>query len=228
LKKNKIKMVSADKMPHNDLVGCGRSEIGADICIVNPETCIPSAEDEVGEIWVKSKSVARGYWQRPRETKETFQAAIANSGEGPFLRTGDLGFILDGELYITGRIKDMIIIQGRNFYPQDIELTVERSHPALRPSCGAAFAVEDKNVERLVIVQEVNRELRNKSNLNEAINSIRLDVAKDHGLRAHVVVLIRPGTIRKTTSGKIQRRTNRDAFLANEFEILAEWRAPQS
>ncbi|MCI0474800.1 MAG: AMP-binding protein, partial [Anaerolineales bacterium] len=198
----------------------------ADIQIVNPQTCALAAPDEIGEIWVKSGSVAKGYWQNPAATEETFNARITNYDGGPFLRTGDMGFIHKGELYIAGRIKDMIIIQGRNYYPQDIELTVEQCDPALRPSCGAAFATDDGDHEQLIIVQEIKREQRKSENLRGVANNVRMAVAKSHGLRASAVVLIAPSTIEKTTSGKIQRHAVKESFLHGALEVLYEWRIP--
>ena len=130
------------------------------IVIVHPESLTPCAPDEVGEIWVSGPSVAQGYWNRPEETERTFRAYLAETGEGPFLRTGDLGFLKDGELFVTGRLKDLIIISGRNLYPHDIELTVEQSHPALRPGCCAAFSVDVADEEHLIIVAEVERRYR--------------------------------------------------------------------
>jgi acyl-CoA synthetase (AMP-forming)/AMP-acid ligase II len=207
-------------------VGCGGSSIDAEILIVNPQTKMQCPVDEVGEIWVKSSSIAQGYWGRPEETEKTFRAHLLPSNEGPFMRTGDLGFFHNGQLHITGRIKDMVIIQGRNFYPQDIELTIEKCHPALRPSFGAAFAVEDNQVDHLVVVQEVKREFRKSDDFEGIANAIRMAVAKNHGLRVQAVVLIMPSTIQKTTSGKIQRNATRDTFLSGDLETLYEWRAP--
>jgi acyl-CoA synthetase (AMP-forming)/AMP-acid ligase II len=126
------------------------------VVVVNPETLQRCSDNEVGEIWIAGDSVAQGYWSNPDETESTFKARVADIGEGPFLRTGDLGCVTGGELYITGRLKDLIIIRGRNHYPQDIELTAERSDRSLRPGCGAAFSVDDGGAERLVIVQEIN------------------------------------------------------------------------
>lgn len=207
-------------------VGCGWSSIGADIRIVNPGTKTQCSADEIGEIWVKSASVAKGYWGKPTETENTFQAYLLPSKEGPFMRTGDMGFIHNEQLHITGRIKDLIILQGRNFYPQDIELTIEKCHPAIRPSFGAAFAVEFNQVDHLVVVQEVKREYRKSGEFEEIANSIRMAVARNHGLRVQAVVLIMPSTIQKTTSGKIQRSATRDTFLIGDLETLYEWRAP--
>lgn len=225
LEANRVRLVDANAPNRYDFVSNGTSEISADLRIVNPVTMEPCAADEISEIWVQSDSVACGYWNRPEATKETFGARLA-SGEGPFMRTGDMGFLLEGNLYITGRIKDMILVQGRNFYPQDIELTVEKSHPAMRPSCGAAFAVNDGQTDRLVIVQEVKREFRKAGDYTGMMNAVRMAVAKNHGLRAHSVVLILPGTIAKTTSGKIQRSAACQAYLGGELNVLAAWRAP--
>ena len=148
------------------LVGCGHAVADTRIVIVNPESLTACASDEVGEIWVSAPSVAQGYWNRPEETELTFHAYLADTGEGPFLRTGDLGFLGDGELFVTGRLKDLIIIGGRNLYPQEIELTVQQSHPAVRPACCAAFSVEVADEERLIVAAEV--EPRYASNLHSA------------------------------------------------------------
>jgi acyl-CoA synthetase (AMP-forming)/AMP-acid ligase II len=228
LEKNKIVIVEKDHPECYEAVGCGVSSIDADIRIVNPITRQQCAPDEVGEIWVQSQSVAQGYWNRPQISDDIFKATL-DTGAGPFMRTGDMGFMIDGELFIGGRIKDMIIVQGRNYYPQDVELTVEKCHEAMRQSFGAAFAVHDEHgSERLVIVQEVKREHRGATpeQFSAMINAVRMAVAKAHGLRAHSVILIRPNTIHKTTSGKIQRAACRNSFLKKELDILAEWHAP--
>src|SRR4029453_7242743 len=139
-------------------------------------------QDEIGEVWVSSDSVARGYWDRPDETEYTFRACTSDTQEGRFLRTGDLGFLQDGELFLPGRLKDLIIIRGLNHYPQDIELTVERSHPSLRPGCGAAFSVEVNGEERLVVVQEVDR---HQEGFGEIIERIRRRVVEEHELQLY-------------------------------------------
>ena len=226
LAKHKLVFLSEEGPKSYVSVGCGWSSINADIRIVNAQTKELCAKDEVGEIWVSSTSVAQGYWKRPEETEKTFQAYVASSNEGPFMRTGDLGFIYNDQIHITGRIKDMVIIQGRNFYPQDIELTMEKCHDALRPSFGAAFAVEANQVDHLVVVQEVKREYRKSNDFEGIANAIRMAVAKNHGLRVQAVVLIMPSTIQKTTSGKIQRNATRESFLKGNLEVLYEWRAP--
>jgi amino acid adenylation domain-containing protein len=203
------------------LVGSGHTLADEKVIVVNPKTLTECAQDEVGEIWIWSRSVALGYWNRPDETAHTFRAHLS-TGNGPFLRTGDLGFIKDGELFITGRLKDLIIIRGRNHYPQDIEFSVERSDPALRPAAGAAFSVDVDGEERLVIVHEVER--RQQADLSKIINRIREVVTENHELQTYAVMLLGAGRIPKTSSGKIQRHACRDRFLANNLDALAEWR----
>src|SRR5205823_11018829 len=192
------------------------------IAIVDPESLRLAGAEEIGEIWVKGPSVAKGYWNRAEETEQIFNAFIAGSVDGPFLRTGDLGFLQDGELFVTGRLKDLIIIRGRNHYPQDIELTVEQSHQALRPGCGVAFSVDVLNEERLVIVQEVERQYRNL-NVGEVVETIRHAVAEEHELKVYAMVLIKTGSIPKTSSGKRQRRACREGFLARNLNTVGEW-----
>lgn len=210
--------VDADGGPRR-LVGCGTSKLEQRIIIVNPETLSECSPGILGEIWVAGPNVAHGYWKRPEETKETFQAYLRDTGEGPFLRTGDIGFIKDGELFVQGRIKDTIIIRGRNYYPQDIEQTVERGNEALKPRCNAAFAVEVNGQERLVIVQEVERDYRNVD-AERVAGDIRQAVAENHDLQVHAVLLIRAGTIPRTSSGKIQRYKCKLGFLNQSLEVV--------
>jgi amino acid adenylation domain-containing protein len=205
------------------VVGCG-AEYAGKIAIVDPESRIRAAEGQIGEIWVAGSSVARGYWNKPEETERVF-AARTSDDEGPFLRTGDLGFLRHGELCVTGRLKDLIIIRGRNHYPQDIELTVETAHPDLRPGCGAAFCVEVDEEERLVIVHEVDRACKDSNAVNAAISEA---IAQSHEVRAYAVVLIRAGSIPRTSSGKIQRFECRREFLEGRLKIIDEWRLDHS
>ena len=200
-------------------VSCGRTLPEQQIVIVHPEKLTRCQPDEVGEIWVSGPSIGQGYWNRKQETEATFCAYLADKEEGPFLRTGDLGFSQNGELFITGRLKDVVIIRGRNLYPQDIELTAERSHPALRKGSVAAFAVEVENEERLVIVQEL--EFRQKPDFEEAIAAIRQAVTLEQEVQVYAVVLIKGGSIPKTSSGKIQRRACKAEFLTGTLEVLA-------
>jgi acyl-CoA synthetase (AMP-forming)/AMP-acid ligase II len=166
--------------------------------------------------------VCKGYWRNPDATRAVFLARIDGEGEEPWLRTGDLGFMdEDGEIFITGRIKDVIIVRGINHYPQDIENTVYDSHPALRRHCGAAFSVLDENnQEKVVLVQEVERTHRHHLDTDEIVACIREAVATEHEIALDAIVLIRPGTIPKTTSGKIQRSLARRQWLDNAFAPL--------
>ena len=203
------------------LVGCGRQGLGENIVIVDPTSFTPCVDQVVGEFWVAGGSVASGYWQRSEQTQETFQAYLKPTGEGPFLRTGDLGFLHQGELFVTGRLKDVIIVRGQNHYPQDIELTVQKSHPALRLDCGAAFTIEQKGQPQLVIVQEVERTALRGLDIKHVIGNITEAVINEHGLQVYATVLIKPGSIPKTSSGKIQRHACRQRFLEeslNEIE----------
>jgi 8-amino-7-oxononanoate synthase/acyl carrier protein len=204
------------------LVGCGRVLPEEEVVIVNPETFEQLPDDRIGEIWVSSPSVALGYWQKPQATEETFQARVAGSNHGPFLRTGDIGFLERGELFVTGRLKDLIIVRGVNRYPQDIEMTVERASPRIQSSCAAAFAVDLDGRERLIIVAEVERARRD--DWSDVIAAVRKDVTAEHELPPDAVLLVRYGSIPKTSSGKIQRHACREDFLNDSLQIVAQWR----
>jgi acyl-CoA synthetase (AMP-forming)/AMP-acid ligase II len=204
------------------VVGCGRQVWGERLAIVDPETWMPLGPGLVGEVWVAGPHVAQGYWHNPEATALAFRARMAPEGTQCWLRTGDLGFLdEDGELYITGRIKDLIIIRGINHYPQDIEETVQDCNAALRRHCGAAFSVTDQNdKEQLVVVQEVERIFRRQIAIEEIIASIREAITREHEIAAREIVLIRTGTLPKTTSGKIQRRLTRQMFLAGALSPI--------
>ncbi|GAB1543388.1 hypothetical protein NUACC21_60620 [Scytonema sp. NUACC21] len=223
LERHQIIEISANEAETRMLVGCGSTLVDTKIAIANPTsrtTCLPN---QVGEIWVSSASVSHGYWNRPEETERTFGAYLADTREGPFLRTGDLGFIKNGQLFVTGRLKDLIIIRGYNHYPQDIELTVENSHSALRSNCTAAFSVDVNGEERLVIATEVERSHLRNLNVDEVIGEIRLAVAQQHELQVYAVLLLKTGTIPKTSSGKIQRQPCRAGFLSGSLNVVGEW-----
>jgi len=202
------------------LVGCGRALLDSEIRIVNPQTGEPCGARDVGEIWVSGPSVSPGYWKHSEETAKTF---IHLDGRR-FLRTGDMGFLHCGELFVTGRIKDLIIIRGRNYYPQDLEVTAERSHPALRPGCGAAFTVEQESETKLVLVYEM--EHSHTKEPDDVADAIRRAVADEFGLSVYAVQLIQRGTIPKTTSGKIRRDACRSAFLTGSLQVLVNNRLP--
>ncbi len=224
-KQNLVEIATPEEENTRAIVGVGRSSLDQKIVIVNPESLTKCPDAQIGEIWVCGSSVASGYWRKPHQTQQTFNAQLQDTGEGPFLRTGDLGFLLDGELFVTGRIKDIIIIRGQNHYPQDIELTVQKSHSALRPNCGAAFSVEVEGVERLVIVQEVERNYLRQLNVDEVVRSIRQDVSEQHQLQIYAVVLLKTTSIPKTSSGKIQRHACRDGFLNGSLDVVGNWTA---
>jgi 8-amino-7-oxononanoate synthase/acyl carrier protein len=206
-----------------ELVGCGHVLPDEKVRIVDPETCREMPADRIGEIWVSSPSVAKGYWNNSAATEQTFRARIAHTNEGPFLRSGDLGFVMDGELFVTGRIKDMIIVRGVNRYPQDIEMTVERASERIQPQAVAAFAVDLAGRERLIIVAEVERTRR--SDWSDVIAAVRKAVTAEHELPPDAVILVRFGSVPKTSSGKIQRHACRDDFLNGSLQIMQQWRA---
>ncbi|WP_250121428.1 fatty acyl-AMP ligase [Chroococcidiopsis sp. CCMEE 29] len=227
LEQNRVVQADAEVDNTRTLVGCGQALRYQQIAIVHPEKLTQCADGQVGEIWVSGPSIAKSYWRKPEETQRTFHAYLADTGEGPFLRTGDLGFLEDGELFVTGRLKDVIIINGCNHYPQDIERTVEQSSPSIRQNCCAAFSVDIGGAEKLVVVAEVERRYHTRqaaypastaadSHLLETevvIQTIRRAVSKHHDLQVHTVLLLKPGNIPKTSSSKIQRHACRIGFL---------------
>ena len=202
------------------LVGCGPTCEGLTCRIVDPVSLVSCDENQVGEIWVRGGSVARGYWKQESTNDATFRARLADNGEGEYLRTGDLGFNHEGELYVTGRLKDVIIVRGRNHYPQDLERTAQQSHEAV--DMGAAFAVEVNRQEQLVLVFQWRREFRN-SDHEAMMHAIRTAIVEEHEIDPHAIVLIRPASLPITSSGKVQRQKCREQFLNNELAITAQW-----
>ncbi|MDJ0734089.1 MAG: fatty acyl-AMP ligase [Nostocaceae cyanobacterium] len=223
LEQNRIVKVQDSWEDTQTIVGCGQAYLHHQAVIVNPQSLTLCNPGEVGEIWVAGPSIAQGYWNQTEETQKTFRAYLADTRTGPFLRTGDLGFLQDGELFIIGRIKDVIIIRGQNHYPQDIELTVENSHPALKTSSGAAFTIDFQGYERLVIVQEVERTYLRKLNVQEIVVTIRQAVVTHHGLDIFATVLVKTNSIPKTSSGKIRRQACRTAFLSGNLDVVGDW-----
>ena len=222
------------------LVSSGQVACGTTVEIVNPNTCTPCADRQIGEIWISSPSVTRGYWGRPAETTQTFEARVANHDARTFLRSGDLGVCIEGELYVVGRLKDVIIVRGLNYYPQDLETTVEqRIHPLVRAGCTAAFAVTGHCDERVVVAVEIDpREVGRASNDRARIHSatalspdvraildgigeqILAVIAEQHGIRLHAVAILPPGGIPKTSSGKLCRYAAAQAFRRNELNEI--------
>jgi len=210
-------------------IGCGHAWPEEDVLIVDPDTRTPLPVNRVGEVWISSPSVAAGYWNKKEKSDETFRAELAGGNGRTYLRSGDLGFWHKDELFITGRIKDMIIVRGVNRYPQDIEMTVERADRRLRSGAAAAFAVDVDGRERLIVVSEVLRGV--DDDWHEVIDAIRRDVTMQHELPPDGVVLVRSGSIPKTSSGKIQRHACREGFLDGTLKTVASrylWIANQA
>lgn len=194
-----------------------------EIVIVDPVSRQRCAGDEIGEIWVRGPSVAKGYWNRAKLTEDIFQADFAGA-LNKYLRTGDLGFMREGELYVTGRLKEMMIFEGNNIYPQDVERTIEKLWPSFRPNGCAVFSLEENFSTKLVVVQEVeSRSAKEFHGIEDAISEM---VLEQHGIMAiSAVLLVKPGHAPRTSSGKIQRLLCRELFLQKKFETIWEWRS---
>jgi acyl-CoA synthetase (AMP-forming)/AMP-acid ligase II/acyl carrier protein len=205
--------------PARALVGCGRPALGQRVEIVDPVARRRAGPLAIGEIWLAGPSVARGYWQRPEDTARDFQARLDEGHEGPFLRTGDLGFVHDGELFVTGRLKDLIIVRGRNLYPHDLELAAERAHASVRPGGVVAFGADEGGEEGVVILAEVDG--RRALDAPAVIAAIRAAVAAEVGAGPAAVALLQARTLPKTTSGKVQRRAARALFLGGGLALAA-------
>jgi 8-amino-7-oxononanoate synthase/acyl carrier protein len=221
LDEHRIEVVPADHPDARKLIGCGQVLPEEQVRIVDPVTYRHLPEGWVGEIWVDSPSVGVGYWNQPEETQETFQAKLTDDPAGTYLRTGDLGFLHEGELYVTGRLKDLIIIRGVNRYPQDIELTVEQASNLIQAGAVGAFSVDMRDRERLIIVCEIERTRR--KDWSDVIQAVRSQVTAEHDLPPDGVVLVRFGSIPKTSSGKIQRHACRKDFLEGKLSVVAQW-----
>ncbi|MCH5584989.1 amino acid adenylation domain-containing protein [Shimazuella sp. AN120528] len=215
---NHGKVRLTDSKDSRMVVSCGSVGTGLTVKIVNPKTLTLCENNEIGEIWVKGSSVAHGYWNRPEKTKEDFSASI--NGDGPYLRTGDLGYFVGDELFIAGRYKDLIIIRGRNLYPQDLELTVESCSSFIRPGCGAAFSIDHENEEKLIIVQELRKNARELIDVSHLAHQIRQRLLEEHGVACFELVLIEENSVKKTSSGKIQRRACKEAYLADNLNAV--------
>ncbi|MFB4305193.1 fatty acyl-AMP ligase [Actinomadura sp. GTD37] len=200
----------------SELVSCGRP-CGQLVAIVDPDTRVEQPDGRVGEIWVHGPNTAPGYWRNSERSQDTFGGELSEPGElpaGPWMKTGDYGVVHEGELYVTGRIKDLIIVDGRNHYPQDIEVTTQEAHPAIRPDYVAAFALTGDETERLVIVAERNRRVPlGRLDLDEVEAAVRGAVNVEHEMSVHDFVLIEPGGVSRTSSGKIARAATRQRYL---------------
>jgi len=220
LAQNRVEPLPDNAPNARRLVGCGAPVSSVVVAIIDAETLAPVAPDRIGEIWVAGESVGQGYWGDPEGTAATFHARRSDTGERPFLRTGDLGFVHDSQLYVTGRVDDLIIVRGLNHHPQDIEATARACHPLLEAGLGAAFAIDDDRTQRLVLVHEVQRD--GGTDLSPVLDAVRAAVLDQHGLALDTVVLIRCGTIAKTSSGKVQRHASRAAYIAGQLKPLAQ------
>jgi acyl-CoA synthetase (AMP-forming)/AMP-acid ligase II/3-oxoacyl-(acyl-carrier-protein) synthase/acyl carrier protein len=210
-----------------ELVSCGSAWDEHQLRIVNAETGLPARQREIGEIWFAGPSVAKGYWNRPEESESTFQARTGKE-KTAYLRTGDLGFLDGRELFINGRLKDLIIIAGRNLYPQDLERAAEQSEPALALNASAAFSVEVDGEERIVLVCEVRREALRHLDSERMASKIRRALSEQYEASLQAVVFLRPASIPRTTSGKIQRSRTRLAYLRGDgLEIAGQWQKPE-
>nr|AYM54128.1 amino acid adenylation domain protein [Chondromyces catenulatus] len=227
LERGRVEVVApaeASSARTNVLVSVGAPTRGLDVAIVDPLARTRCAPGQVGEVWVAGGSVAQGYWNDEAQTAATFGAALVGEGEARYLRTGDLAVIVDGRLFITGRAKDLIIVDGRNVYPQDIEHTAERAHTAVRPGCSVAFSVPGASGERVVVVCELERrEAAARGVVEHVLAAIRRAITLQHDVVPAALFLVKAGTIPKTSSGKVQRRATREAFLTNALELIASW-----
>ncbi|MEO1006060.1 MAG: fatty acyl-AMP ligase [Cyanobacteria bacterium J06638_38] len=228
LEQNRVVTVVKSHPASKALVSAGYPWLDGRIAIAKPpsrvitdsntlEECQP---DQIGEICYTGSSVGQGYWQLPQKTQQTFQARIQGKD---YLRTGDLGFIYEGELYITGRLNDVLVFWGLNHYPQHIEQTIEQCHPALKPNCGAAFAVEVAGKSRLVVAQEIKRTHRKSIVMDEVVTAIRWQVFQQHFIDIYGIVLLQPGKIPKTSSGKVQRQACKAKLLDDSLDIWSQW-----
>lgn len=230
LAQDRVVDIAPDDPAAATFVGCGQPR-ESDVAIVDPVTRRPCGDDEIGEIWVAGPNVALGYWRRPEETAATFGARLAEPGDptrGPFLRTGDYGFLCAGEIFTTGRCKDLVVVDGHRYYPNDIEFTVQQCDPVLVSGRGAVFATDAPpgGVEQLVAVHEVDSARIAQTDFDAVIDKIRTAIATHHGIAADAVVLVHHVSLPTTSSGKIQRGQSRQQFVDGALAVVAEWRTP--
>jgi acyl-CoA synthetase (AMP-forming)/AMP-acid ligase II len=250
LHEGRVSAVSSRRFARNTtLVASGPPALGTAVAIVDPHTRRRCNDGDVGEIWICSPSVAQGYWRRADDTSRVFRATIDGETSGPWLRSGDLGSMIDGELFVVGRIKDVLIVRGMKHFPQDLELTAERQHDAIRPGCTAAFAVEGPDGgPQIVVASEVDPRRLVEERMSRVLlfsqasdasltpdarnavvavtRAVRHGIATEHGIQLHGVALLPPGRIPKTTSGKIRRHACADGWLEGSLQSIAQWRQP--
>ncbi|EAZ92699.1 AMP-binding protein [Crocosphaera chwakensis] len=207
------------------LVGCGHGKLGEQLFIIDPQRNCEVPRYHVGEVWVTGPNIMAGYYQNPEATAKTL---VSQKGDRLYLRTGDLGFMdEDGELYITGRLKDLIIVNGVNYYPQDIEICVGQAHKDIRSGCVIAFSVPGKTAEELVIVAELNKagmtKMGQSGYLEEMVEAISSKIGEEFELSVTQLVFLRIGRIPKTSSGKLQRQQCKQMFLQESLDVLGRW-----
>lgn len=223
LAENRVAVATPEQSETKAIISCGWSRLGTEIRIVDPDQFTLCPPDQIGEIWIAGNSIALGYWNHLEHTEQAFKAYVTDTAEGPFLRTGDLGFLHEQELFITGRLKDLMILWGRNHYPHQIEATVDNCHPALRSNSGAAFAIEAAGEERLVIVHEVERSFLRNLDVDSVVEAIQRAVMEEHLAEVYAIVLLKTGSIPKTSSGKIQRQVCKAKFLKGSLDAVGQW-----
>jgi acyl-CoA synthetase (AMP-forming)/AMP-acid ligase II len=230
LLQHRVQEAEDDEPNRQTFISCGKPSLCTEVRIICPETRQECEESEVGEIWVAGPGIAQGYWNKPDETESTFQAPWGCGDGRRYLRTGDLGFLKSRDLYVTGRLKDLIIVNGRNHYPHDIERTVEASSRAVRSGCTAAFSVDGSGEERVVVVAEIHRTHLggwkdrgyDDSHFEQTFWTIQEAVTEQHDLRIFSFMFLRPGTLPKTSSGKIQRSLCRERFLSGTLTVVRQ------
>jgi acyl-CoA synthetase (AMP-forming)/AMP-acid ligase II len=225
LANNRVALTGPGQKRTQALVSCGRPWLDGKIAIANPDTLTPCQPEEIGEIWVATAGLGKGYWQQPELTAQTFQARL-ETGEGPFLRTGDLGFMLNGNLFITGRRHDVLVFWGLNHYPQHIEHTASQLHPGFSHNSCAAFSVPVAGQERLVLAQEVQRSHRKSLRAKDIASTLHWIVFQEHFVDVYALALVSPGGLPKTPSGKIQRSQCRQQYLNGTLKVIDDWRSP--
>jgi acyl-CoA synthetase (AMP-forming)/AMP-acid ligase II len=218
LVRGRLRDATDDPADAATLVGCGSVVEDHEVVIVEPQTGVTA---ELGEIWVRGPSIARGYWNRPEDTRATFQGYLAD-GSGPYLRTGDLGFIRDTQLYIYSRSKTLLVVRGQNISPEDLEASVQLSHPALSRFGVAAFTLDEFAGDRAVVVCEVQRDWLKSAELAQVFQRVQQTLGEAHGLRADLIVLVKPGSVPRTTSGKVQRFLCRSLLKSGDLPIIAQ------
>jgi acyl-CoA synthetase (AMP-forming)/AMP-acid ligase II len=224
LEKRSVIAVAPEAPEARSLIGCGGALLAHRVIIVDPETRARCEDGQIGEVWIQGPSVAAGYWGREAQTRDVFRARVAGeedarAPDAEYLRSGDLGFLRHGELFVTGRAKDLIVVSGRNHYPQDLERSAEESHASVRPGCCVAFPIDVDGREQPVIVAEIDPRRETGSAVADAGRTIRSAIWQEHDLAVYDVALVGPGVIPKTSSGKLQRFACKAAYMESTLDV---------